>query len=307
MKISVVVPVYNTQAYLSRLIKSLKNQSYGNIELVFVNDGSTDNSLQILTKELKDVKNAKIINNEQNLGTLLSRYKGFLQCTGDYVMCVDSDDFIHEKYIENILRYSQKYNCEVVMANYVRVKQVDGKIYMVRPSFTKEQFWDNNQAFASYLTNTNKTIPFILNGKLIKKDVIKQVLKVIAKYEHCLKNVTMGEDALYSSLIYYFTPKVGICLGAIYHYLLRRPGQTTQIVDINGLKKRMDGTYRSLKVLKDFLISNNQYDKYKNEYKFFVNHWDSSFWGEVNKYNFEIERKQLLKTYDLMDVCENIN
>ena len=100
---------------------------------------------------------------------------------------------------------------------------------------------------------------------------------------------------------------MGICLGAIYHYLLRRQGQTTQIIDINGLKKRMDGTYRSLKVLKDFLISNNQYDKYKNEYKFFVNHWDSSFLGEVNKYNFEIERKQLLKTYDLIDVCENIN
>lgn len=91
--VSIIVPVYNVQNYIEQCLASLVQQSYENIEIILVNDGSTDNSLAICnTFGAKDSR-IKIIN-QDNAGVNQARINGFSQSTGDYIMFVDSDDYV---------------------------------------------------------------------------------------------------------------------------------------------------------------------------------------------------------------------
>lgn len=91
--ISIIVPVYNTEQYLSKCLDSLINQTYKNIEIICVNDGSTDNSADILNEYDKKDKRVRMIS-QKNCGLSATRNTGLKNCCGEYVMFLDSDDWI---------------------------------------------------------------------------------------------------------------------------------------------------------------------------------------------------------------------
>ena len=90
---SIIVPVYNTEKYLDRCLKSIINQTYSKIEIIVVNDGSTDRSLDICIKYQKMDKRVVVINKE-NGGLSSARNAGLINATGNYYIFVDSDDYI---------------------------------------------------------------------------------------------------------------------------------------------------------------------------------------------------------------------
>src|SRR5690606_18531829 len=94
--ISIVVPVYNSEKYLPECIESILNQNYANIELIIVNDGSTDNSLSIAEKFSENDSRIKILS-QRNSGVSAARNLGISIAQGDYIGFVDSDDTVHEK------------------------------------------------------------------------------------------------------------------------------------------------------------------------------------------------------------------
>lgn len=100
VKFSIVISVYNKEAYLKRCLDSLLNQSYDNYELIIINDGSTDNSKKIL-KEYKNNKKITIIH-QSNKGVGFVRNKGASKATGDYLLFVDSDDYVDKDYLKII-------------------------------------------------------------------------------------------------------------------------------------------------------------------------------------------------------------
>ena len=114
MKFSVIVPVYNTQKYLKRCIESVLNQTYKNYEIILINDGSTDNSLEILKKYESNNK-VKIIT-QKNHGLSYTRNVGISHATGDYVILLDSDDFL-EKDLFKVLNLNIK-NEDMIKFNY---------------------------------------------------------------------------------------------------------------------------------------------------------------------------------------------
>jgi len=118
-KISIIVPVYNVEKYLSQCIDSLINQTYTNIEIIFINDESPDNSKRILEEYvLKDYR-IKIINQE-NTGLSKARNKGIEAATGDYIMFVDSDDWLELNSCEVAISFLLKYCADVVLWSYIR-------------------------------------------------------------------------------------------------------------------------------------------------------------------------------------------
>ena len=121
MKISIVSTVYNKEKYLEKHIKSLLEQTYENIEFIFVNDGSTDNSLYILNKFISN-KKIKIIS-QKNGGPNISRQTGFLNSTGNYIYFVDSDDILYDKNsitkVMNILNKHKSIDC--LLANMINM------------------------------------------------------------------------------------------------------------------------------------------------------------------------------------------
>lgn len=102
-KITVIIPVYNVENYLERCLKSILYNTYTNLEIICVNDGSTDNSKKILEDYSKRDKRVVVIN-KKNAGVSSARNAGIKIATGEYIAFVDSDDWIHEKYFEYLIR-----------------------------------------------------------------------------------------------------------------------------------------------------------------------------------------------------------
>ena len=107
--ISVVVPVYNVEKYIDRCLNSIINQTYRKLEIIIVNDGSTDNSRKIIDKFSK-MDSRIIVIDKNNGGLSEARNVGINAATGDYITFIDSDDFVSYDYIEYLYSLIEKYN-----------------------------------------------------------------------------------------------------------------------------------------------------------------------------------------------------
>lgn len=115
--ISIIVPVYNVSKYLDRCIKSLLSQTYKNIEIILVNDGSTDDSGDICNKYDKGYENVAVIH-KINEGLGYARNSGLDIAKGEYVSFVDSDDWVSERYIENLYKALKKYRVDYCKSGF---------------------------------------------------------------------------------------------------------------------------------------------------------------------------------------------
>ena len=106
-KISVIIPVYNTSKYIEKCLNSIVNQTMESIEIVIVNDGSTDNSEEIKQKWINENQHKKTIKyfKKENGGLSAARNFGVKQATGEYITFVDSDDYLDEKIYKNLEKY----------------------------------------------------------------------------------------------------------------------------------------------------------------------------------------------------------
>ena len=105
-KISIIIPVYNKENFILRLLRSIQNQSLKDIEIVFTDDNSQDNSVKIIEKYQKEDKRIKLIKHNKNIGTLINRNEGAISSSGEYLLFIDSDDLL----LKDIL--NKTYNIE---------------------------------------------------------------------------------------------------------------------------------------------------------------------------------------------------
>ena len=115
--ISIIVPVYNSEKYLRAAIHSLLNQTYQNIEVILINDGSTDGSQELISSFQKKDKRIKLYNTK-NLGVSHARNYGIDRASGSYIMFLDSDDTYDKSYCLEMIGLINKFNADVVMSNY---------------------------------------------------------------------------------------------------------------------------------------------------------------------------------------------
>ena len=120
--ISVIIPVYNAQDGIKRCVDSLLNQSFKNFEIILLNDGSKDNSLNILKEYELKYSFVRVID-KQNEGVAVTRNKGILLAEGEYIMFMDNDDFVDSDYIETFYQAINEKNLDLVIGGYKRVNQ----------------------------------------------------------------------------------------------------------------------------------------------------------------------------------------
>ena len=124
--ISVIVPVYNVEKYLNRCVDSIINQTYKNLEIILVDDGSPDNCGKICDEYAKKDKRIKVIHKE-NGGQSDARNKGIEIAKGKYVGFVDSDDWIDKNMYEILYKNITKYNCDLSTCNFIRTYQKNSR------------------------------------------------------------------------------------------------------------------------------------------------------------------------------------
>ena len=143
-KISIFIPAYNKSKFLKRSIKSIQKQSLKDIEIIFVNDGSEDNSLEIMMEMAKNDSRIKIINNGENRGGLYSRALGILNSKGEYLMELDADDELEGR--DNLeYLYNKTCKSKVDIISFSFLFKVKDKNYINKKKKKESlfKFWEN--------------------------------------------------------------------------------------------------------------------------------------------------------------------
>lgn len=245
MKISVIVPVYNSSDYIGRCIDSVLNQTYNNFELILVDDGSIDNSLSILKEyEIKD-KRIKVFT-QKNSGPGVARNLGIAKATGDYIVFVDSDDYIDEEYFDLL----SKKDDDVV---FIDVNQVNEKFEMI----SEEHISIYASKPKDYIIRSQ------LTGKIPWGGVRKAVKRVLLANNHIkYSNLQIGEEALYSFLVLYYAKSFSFINKAVYSYVNRTNSQS---------KKNDEDPWTPVYLnLKDKIINIGEYNTFSNTLNSFL-------------------------------------
>lgn len=161
--ISVIIPVYNAENYLKKCIDSVYNQEKDNIELIIVNDGSTDNSLNIINQYKSNDKIAIKIITQKNQGIIGARITGYKNATGKYIAWLDNDDFIDKLMYKKMYELAELNNADMVICNY--------KFYP--HSIKTKQKWFNNFTGVKDWRFINRN--GLLWNKLVNKDLLKKI------------------------------------------------------------------------------------------------------------------------------------
>lgn len=163
-KVSIIVPIFNAESYLKECLDSILNQSESDIEVICINDGSTDNSFKILQTYVKHDNRIKVISQE-NKGVSYARNVGLEYITGEYVCFVDSDDCIEKTFCNDLIK-AYKNNIDLVCGGHVKLNSLHNKISRWLPSMD----YSNNvmKDILSFTKHRN------VSQKLFKTSIIKE-------------------------------------------------------------------------------------------------------------------------------------
>lgn len=128
-KISVIIPIYNVEKYLEKCLKSVVKQTLKDIEIICINDGSTDKSLEILKNFAQNDNRIKIIN-QKNSGPSIARNKGIKCAQGEYVSFIDSDDYIDLDFLEKLYNSAKKYDADIAVGGIKRIRKYKWKYHL---------------------------------------------------------------------------------------------------------------------------------------------------------------------------------
>lgn len=235
-KISIIIPVYNAEKYICDTLNSIKEQTYKNIEVILVDDGSTDNSKALCKSFLNDKR--FILYEQNNSGAPAARNNGLQLSTGSYILFFDADDILKKDAIQNMINIAKLENSDLVISNF--------------STFCNNQIINNNTQKLNRIKKTPFNLFFISpfpNNKLYKAEVLK--INNI-KFD----DVKIGQDAnfFYKSLP--FIKKVSVIDQSLSFYRLSENSisraYNNRILDIN----------RSLDLVENFYIKNNVNNTY---------------------------------------------
>jgi glycosyltransferase involved in cell wall biosynthesis len=183
-KVSVIVPVFNCERYIYKCVTSILNQTYKEIEIIIVNDGSTDQSEKVLRKFKETDPRIRYYFHE-NSGPSVTRNFGIEMAIGEYIVFVDSDDNIEDDYIESLIRTAIEFECDIVSCGYREVSQY-GIVEL-------NDFWKGQTIVLKddFISNIFKGIGGTLWGKIFRRDLI------IKKNIRLEPNISMCEDMLF--------------------------------------------------------------------------------------------------------------
>lgn len=222
-KVSIIVPVYNVEEYLPECLESLVNQTLADIEIICVDDGSTDNSLDVLNQySQKDIR-IKVIS-QKNAGVSIARNTGIENASGEYIMFVDSDDSLIPEACEIAYNAMQKDYSDVGIFGHSEL--INGTLLEARETKILKKFIDTPEDIDLYNFN------FLCWDKIYKTSFLKNSnLKFI-------ENLKTAEDTIFASSVFFYNPKCTFIDNCLYIYRVSRSGSSTTC-NIKGIESNL--------------------------------------------------------------------
>ena len=236
-KISVIIPIYKVEKYLERCINSVVNQTYENLEIILVDDGSPDDCPRICDKWAEKDERIIVVHKE-NGGLSDARNAGMKVMTGDYVFFVDSDDWIHKDTIRILKQYEEKHGVDIVECKaQVTSGEVDEA--SLEADSVETKVYNTAEAMAALLRDY--PLRQTVWNKLYRKDVVEGVLFEVGKYH---------EDEFWTYQVIDRAEKILYVDVELYYYFQRSDSIMGQAFSIKRLDA-VEGRYRRLGMLQD--------------------------------------------------------
>ena len=207
-KISVIIPIYNTEKYLDKCLNSCINQTFKDIEIILINDGSTDNSFEICKKYLKIDSRIRLFNQE-NRGQGFARNFGIMKSKSDFIYFLDSDDFIEPDTIEQLYNQVIFDKSDIVIGGWEKVNEDLNQIIKTNPAIDVDVLNSKNKV--SYIFSFQFT--YVACGILINKKIFLDNFLFFPNYFH--------EDLYLMPKIFYFARKISYVDNKFYKWIER--------------------------------------------------------------------------------------
>lgn len=268
-KVTVIVPIYNVERYIGKCLKSLQNQTLRDIEVICVDDCSTDSSVEVVERFIKDDKRFILLKNNVNSGAAIARNNGMDVACGEYIYFMDSDDWIDENYLEKMVEAIEISCCEIILNINIINEFSDKAVPYIHPTFPKVsengEILDRIQA----LTDT----PWHIWARLYKKSFLD-------KFNLRFIDIKACNDFVFHYITHIYIEKLFVFNGPGYHYISRNDS-------ITGVTKKINN--RDLYVIKAYSFIYDYFKKHnllnKSSVKMF-SVWPFFMVDSEDKYNF---------------------
>lgn len=237
-KVSVIIPVYNVENYLRKCLDSLVNQTLKDIEIIIVNDGTPDNSQEIIDEYVKKYPKKIVSVIQENGGQGAARNTGLLHATGEYIGYVDSDDYVEENMYEEL---------------YNKAKEEDSDIVICGNNVVKENY--------EFLSKEDVDKEFLLGKMAVWNKIYKKNIIVDNKIQ--FRSKVWYEDLDFTMKVYFSSKKLSYVDKHLYNYLLRE-GST---MNNNNIERNLE-LIQAFDSLIDYCKDKKIYNKAKDEIEF---------------------------------------
>ena len=249
IKVSVIVPAYNTEKYLKKCLDSLVKQTLDDIEIIVINDCSTDKTKDILEKYKRKYKNIKVINNKTNKGIGYNRNLGITKASGKYIIFVDSDDYLDIDYAKKMYDYAELYNLDMVVCDIKKV--------------------NDNGEFISYESDIKnfKTSNLINNPMLLLDINMGPANKLFASKLFKDKKARFAEKLKYEDIV--LIPRlimnsnsIGKIRNVYYNYVIHKNSETTT------MNKKVFDILEIMNEVNRYMLECDYYNEIKEELEY---------------------------------------
>ncbi|MFR9018585.1 MAG: glycosyltransferase family 2 protein [Fusobacterium sp.] len=294
--VSVIVPIYNVEKYLRKCLNSIINQTYKNIEIICVDDGSPDNSIDILNEFAEKDERIKIIRQE-NQGLSGARNTGIDNAVGRYIMFIDSDDWVELNMVELMVNKIERDNLDIVICGqYNHYISKDNEV--IKEIDLKKL---SNSIFMNYrdyfIENYSFKYPFGSSWNKLYK------IKIIRENKLYFAEKRLHEDLLFVFKYISVIKKIGIVKKCLYHYIVTRTDSITNRINKNEIKDVLF----TLEELKKYLHRNFLESLEFNEYMFGWIFRAVLFKKDIYKMQEFDRRIEILKNnLDYKEICKII-
>ena len=274
-KVSIILPIYNVDKYLSKCLDSILAQTYRDLEIILIDDGSTDDSAKICDEYAKCDKRI-VVKHQKNGGVSAARNAGLELATGEFATFIDPDDYVDENHIETLVEAQKRDNSDVVICAYNNIRLQNDLV-------------SGTEALRRLLM-LQRDLDILIWNKLYRASLFKN-----NKITYPVGRI--HEDNLTTYKVLYFADKVTYIDANSYHYISRKGSITKENKLLTQLIERRNAAIEAIDFLKDDDVVDFAYvSKILAEFRFM----DCSINGQVNKKYFKEYRAEAFKTRDLL-------
>lgn len=211
--VSIIVPVYNVSSYLNRCLNSLLEQTFKEIQVILIDDGSTDDSGKICDSFAKKDSRFRVIH-QQNSGLSAARNSGLSLATGEYVIFVDGDDYVEKEYVEKLNLKAADTDSDIVICNYRFVNEAGMEITNDNYSkYSRQDSFDGTEALRLFEDKSFRTFFDVVWNKMYKRTLFEGI--------SFPEGVSVIEDISVQPLLFHRAKRVSVTEDILYNYVYR--------------------------------------------------------------------------------------